>query len=748
MTLKAPAVASTYIMTFPAATDTVDVLGLAQTFTATKTFTGAGPQIILGAAAGNIGQMQILGSTSGSLNITVQAAAGTPTWTAGTSSGTPVVTASAPLGITTATGNITCATCATTTNGGALSGTAPVAISAAGAISITGAAGQVLAGASPAFTATPTLGVVSSANGTLALANSASAFLVTIAAGNNAAAWTLTLPTNVPATAGSILSSTTGGASSWLATLPVANGGTNCAAASITCFNNITGFSSSGTTGTTSTNLVFSTSPSLTTPALGVATATSIAIGGATIGSNALAITGATTTSALILVDLNSAAPAALTGSGIQVVGANTANANVELVTFGVGSPNFFGRAAAGTQASPTAVQSGAVLMDIDARPYDGTAYATTGVAGIHPTAQENFGTSAHGAYLDFRCTAPTTTTQISCGTVTSTGFQGAIGATTRATGAFTTLSANGAAPQISVGASGVAGNIALFNGTTTNLLTLAPTASASAFTATFPANTGIIAEVNLAQSWSAVQTFAAGDISLTGATTGCATFTGTILSSTGVACGGSISFPQTVAGTTTSGGIPYFSSTTVLTSSALLTQYGVIYGGGAGAAPVATANGTTGQVFVATTSNPPAWGSVPINGTTLSTGSTGVSLNLGNANAFTAQQNFSPIATVTPSSSTITWALASQQVGIVTLGTATPYTMAAPSGIVSGGTYILVINQGSTGTQLIGTWNSVFKFPAGVKPTLSTATSSVDMITCVSPDGTNLDCVFQAAFQ
>lgn len=58
--------------------------------------------------------------------------------------------------------------------------------------------------------------------------------------------------------------------------LPVANGGTNTSSASITAFNNITGFTASGATGTTSTNLVFSTSPSLTTPTLGVATATSI----------------------------------------------------------------------------------------------------------------------------------------------------------------------------------------------------------------------------------------------------------------------------------------------------------------------------------------------------------------------------------------------------------------------------------------------------------------------------------------
>lgn len=51
--------------------------------------------------------------------------------------------------------------------------------------------------------------------------------------------------------------------------LPVANGGTNASSASITAFNNITGYTAAGATGTTSTNLVFSTSPTLVTPALG-----------------------------------------------------------------------------------------------------------------------------------------------------------------------------------------------------------------------------------------------------------------------------------------------------------------------------------------------------------------------------------------------------------------------------------------------------------------------------------------------
>lgn len=62
---------------------------------------------------------------------------------------------------------------------------------------------------------------------------------------------------------------------------------------------------------------------------------------------------------------------------------------------------------------------------------------------------------------------------------------------------------------------------------------------------------------------------------------------------------------------TGTSGGVPYFSSSSVISSSAALTQYGVVYGGGAGATPVATAAGTTGQALVATTSAAPSWGAL-----------------------------------------------------------------------------------------------------------------------------------------
>lgn len=69
----------------------------------------------------------------------------------------------------------------------------------------------------------------------------------------------------------------------WTGTLSVSRGGTGTGTAGIGAFNNITGYTASGATGTTSTNLVFSTSPTLTTPkvttTLGVGNATPSASG-------------------------------------------------------------------------------------------------------------------------------------------------------------------------------------------------------------------------------------------------------------------------------------------------------------------------------------------------------------------------------------------------------------------------------------------------------------------------------------
>jgi hypothetical protein len=56
------------------------------------------------------------------------------------------------------------------------------------------------------------------------------------------------------------------------------------------------------------------------------------------------------------------------------------------------------------------------------------------------------------------------------------------------------------------------------------------------------------------------------------------------------------------------SGGIPYWSAANTIGASALLSQYGVVYGGGAGGAPAATAAGTNGQLLLGQTGAAPAF--------------------------------------------------------------------------------------------------------------------------------------------
>lgn len=96
-------------------------------------------------------------------------------------------------------------------------------------------------------------------------------------------------PTADPGIAGALWSNSGALALSGVSTpvLPVAGGGTGIGTAGIAAFNNITGLTASGTTGTTSTNVVFSTSPTLVTPVLGVASATSL------VASVSLSVSGA-----------------------------------------------------------------------------------------------------------------------------------------------------------------------------------------------------------------------------------------------------------------------------------------------------------------------------------------------------------------------------------------------------------------------------------------------------------------------
>lgn len=56
-----------------------------------------------------------------------------------------------------------------------------------------------------------------------------------------------------------------------------------------------------------------------------------------------------------------------------------------------------------------------------------------------------------------------------------------------------------------------------------------------------------------------------------------------------------------------TSGGFPYFNSTSTMASSGLMAANGVVYGGGAGTSPATAAAGTNGQFLAGVTGSPPA---------------------------------------------------------------------------------------------------------------------------------------------
>jgi len=166
------------------------------------------------------------------------------------------------------------------------------AVTLAGTLAIanggTNATASPTAGAVPygtgtayAFTAVGTSGQVLKSNGAGAPTWS------TISGAGTVTSVAATVPAFLSVTGSPITSSGTLAISYSGTALPVANGGTNAITASIASFNNITGYSATGATGTTSTNLVFSDSPSLTGT---VAIPTKVLVGGPTSSASAFGV--------------------------------------------------------------------------------------------------------------------------------------------------------------------------------------------------------------------------------------------------------------------------------------------------------------------------------------------------------------------------------------------------------------------------------------------------------------------------
>jgi hypothetical protein len=219
-------------------------------------------------------------------------------------------------------------------------------------------------------------------------------------------------------------------------------------------------------------------------------------------------------------INLNAAAaPTPVTGTVLQLISADSSSGSVEDDSF-AGSPIYIGRRADGTGAAPSAVQTNDVLAGFSARPYDGSAYASSSVANVQAVALENFTTAHHGTGVNINCTTIGTLTTGVCGQFNSTGFQGAVGATTPATGAFTTVNGN----TITTG-TGTVTLAASSTFQTTGAFTFNLTCGA-ACTPTFPSGAHTLAGLDVAQTWTAIQTFTNSDIALLGSSTGKTTFT------------------------------------------------------------------------------------------------------------------------------------------------------------------------------------------------------------------------------
>jgi hypothetical protein len=388
-----------------------------------------------------------------------------------------------------------------------------------------------------------------------------------------------------------------------------------------------------GTTGTTSSNLVYSTSPTLVTPNIGAASATSI---------NKVAITAPATSSTLTIAD------------GKTFTASNTITlTGTDGATLAIGGGGTLGTAAytAATayQGADTTLTNLGGLTIVQGNIIYGTGSDTVGVLAKDTNATRylsNTGTNNNPAWAQINLANGVT------GNLPVTNLNSGIsaGPTTfwRGDGTWATpagggdLKADGTVPLTAnwnMGeytitaagfntskASGTAGANGLYeaNGTDTSVI-------------------GWMGPASIAESWyyqfSSTQP-TAGQVMAFAAPTGTGGPGGSKTSAqTWVIPALSASYAnQVTLNAITSGGIAYGSASNTISSTGALTQYGVLIGGGAGNGPSALAVGSNNQVLRGSTGAAPSFGALVAADLPLvpaSKGGTGVANNDANTITF-----------------------------------------------------------------------------------------------------------------
>jgi hypothetical protein len=341
------------------------------------------------------------------------------------------------------------------------------------------------------------------------------------------------------------------------------NGLKNTTASGNTAIGSNVGFSN--TTGANNTFIGFNAgyTDGVVTTSAGLSNATAIGYNAQATSSNSFVLGG--TGSSAVNVGMNDTAPA----TRLSVVG----NAQIGYASGQAAPTNGLivnGNVGVGT-ASPTA----ALQLK------SGTAAAGTSplklTAGTNLTALEAGAIEFDGNNLYYTDSTPTRHTLATAGS-SGTVNSGSVNqlAYYSSTGSAVSGDANATISNgsLTLGQNAsVAGNLVL-NGSTSGAITVAPQAVAGTYNFNLPTTAGT-------SGWLLTSAGGAGAMTWTNPST---------LSNVN-----GVSFPSSGS----SGGIPYYSSSSSIASSGALTANGIVYGGGAGAAPSATAAMTNGQVLI-----------------------------------------------------------------------------------------------------------------------------------------------------